>query len=75
VTAGAVQLVRIGERSGRLPALLRQAADLEEQAAARGVHALVTALEPALIIALAGFVALIAGALLQAIYAVRPGGL
>jgi general secretion pathway protein F len=72
-TPGAVQLVRIGERAGRLPELLEQAAVLEERAASARVHALVTALEPALIVGFALIVALVAGAVLQAIYGLRPG--
>jgi type II secretory pathway component PulF len=75
VTAATVQLVRVGERAGRLADLLEQAATLEERAAARRVHALVTALEPLLIVMFAAVVAFIAGALLQALYSVRPGGL
>lgn len=73
LTPGAIQLVRIGERSGRLAELLDGAAALEERAASRRLHALVTALEPALIVAFALLVALTAGALLQALYSVRPG--
>jgi type II secretory pathway component PulF len=75
LTPGAVQLVRVGERSGRLAEILEQAASLEERAATRRVHALVTALEPVLIVAFAAVVAFIAGALLQALYSVRPGSL
>jgi len=75
LTPGAVQLVRVGERSGRLAELLEQAAALEERAAGRRVHALVTAIEPVLIVAFAALVAFIAGALLQALYSVRPGAL
>ncbi len=73
LTAGAIQLVRVGERSGRLAELLAQAATLEERSAARRVRALVTALEPMLIVAFAAVVAFIASALLQALYSIRPG--
>ena len=75
LTPGASELVRIAERSGRLPDLLERSAVLEERAAARRVRSLVATLEPALIIAFAAVVALVAGALLQAIYSVRPGSL
>jgi len=75
LTPAAIRLVRIGERTGRLPDLLEQAAELEERTAARRVRALVTALEPAFIVAFAALVAFIAGAVLQALYAVRPGAL
>lgn len=73
-TAVVIQLTAIGEASGRLPPLLVKAADLESQVAERRVQALVTVLEPALIVAFAGVVAFVAAALLQAVYAVRPGG-
>jgi len=72
VTETTIQLAAIGEGSGRLPALLRQAAALEETQAATRLRSLVGLLEPALIIAFAAFVAFIAAALLQAIYSVRP---
>ncbi len=68
----AVELVAIGEGSGRLPALLAHAAQLEERDAARRLTMLVTFLEPALILVFAGLVAFVAAALLQAVYALRP---
>jgi len=73
ITEGAQQLVAIGEASGRLPALLAKAAQLEERDAERRLKALVTLLEPALILAFAGLVAFVAAALLQAVYSLRPG--
>lgn len=72
VTEMALQLATIGEGSGRLPALLRQAADLEEQLSERRLGTLVSLLEPALIIGFAAAVAFVAAALLQAVYSVRP---
>jgi len=72
VTETALQLAVIGEGSGRLPALLRQAAELEEQLGERQLRTLVSLLEPALIIAFAAVVAFVAAALLQAVYTVRP---
>ena len=73
LTPGALQLTAIGDRAGRLPDLLARAADLEEGVAERRLHALIGVLEPGLILAFAGVVAFVAGALLQAIYSVRPG--
>jgi len=70
----ALQLVAIGEGSGRLPALLAHAAQLEERDAERRLKTLVTFLEPALILAFAGLVAFVAAALLQTVYSLRPGG-
>ena len=75
ITEGAQQLVAIGEGSGRLPALLAKAAQLEERDAERRLKTLVTLLEPALILAFAGLVAFVAAALLQAVYSLRPGGM
>jgi len=71
-TPGTLQLVAIGEGSGRLPALLAHAAQLEERDAERRLKTLVTFLEPALILVFAGLVAFVAAALLQAVYALRP---
>ncbi len=72
VTPLAIQLAAIGEGSGKLPALLAKAAELEERDAERRLKTLVGFLEPALIVAFAGLVAFVAAALLQAVYAVRP---
>jgi type II secretory pathway component PulF len=57
-----------------VPALLAQAAELEQREAERRLATLVTFLEPALILAFAGLVAFVAAALLQAVYSLRPGG-
>jgi len=47
--------------------------NLAAQEAERGLRLLVTALEPALIVAFGGMVAFTAAALLQAVYSLRPG--
>lgn len=72
VTAMTARLVRAGEATGRLPALLDHSARLERDRVGRTVTTAVRALEPALIIAFAGLVGIVAIALLQAVYAVRP---
>lgn len=72
LTTGALQLAAIGEGSGRLPALLAKAAELDEREAERRLKTLVSFLEPALILLFAGLVAFVAAALLQAVYALRP---
>jgi general secretion pathway protein F len=72
LTEGALHLLTIGEQSGRLPALLEKAAELEEQEAERRLKVVVTALEPMLIVGFAGVVAFVAAALLQAIYGIAP---
>jgi general secretion pathway protein F len=74
-TATATQLTEIGEQSGRLADLLLKASALEQQEAERRVRALVSVLEPALILLFAAIVAFVAAALLQAIYSIRPEGL
>lgn len=73
VTTTGARLVRAGEESGRLAAMLGHASRLEGDRAARVTRTTVRLLEPLLIIVFGGVVALIAGALLQAVYSVRPG--
>jgi general secretion pathway protein F len=68
------KLVRAGEESGRLPAMLTHAAKIEQQEADQVVKTAVRLLEPLLLLTFASVVALIAAALLQAIYSVRPTG-
>lgn len=74
LTETALQLLAVGEGSGRLPGLLAKAADLDDRDAERRLTALVTFLEPALILMFAALVAFVAAALLQAVYSLRPGG-
>ncbi len=71
-TPAAVRLIRAGEESGRLSSMLSHAARIEQQRADRVVRAAVRMLEPMLLLTFASVVALIAAALLQAIYSVRP---
>src|SRR6266516_108619 len=73
LTASALQLVMVGESSGRVAEMAVGAGNLAAQEAERGLRALVTALEPALIVAFGGLVAFTAAALLQAVYSLRPG--
>ena len=70
-----VQLLAVGEASGRLGEMALRAGDLAAQEAERGLKTLVTILEPALIVAFGGLVAFVAAALLQAVYSLRPGGM
>lgn len=72
LTPTALQLLAVGEQSGRVGAVLLKAADLDESRAERSLRVLVGFLEPALIIVFAGMVAFVAAALLQAVYSVRP---
>jgi general secretion pathway protein F len=71
-TLTATRLARAGEESGRLASMLGHAARIEQQRTDRTVKTAVRMLEPILLLAFAGMVALVAAALLQAIYSVRP---
>lgn len=66
------KLIRAGEESGRLAAMLSHAAKIEQHGADQIVKTAVRMLEPILLLTFASVVALIAAALLQAIYSVRP---
>lgn len=72
-TPTAVRLIRTGEETGRLAPMLAHAARIESARAEQRVRSLVRVMEPAMIIAFGGVVALVAAALLQAVYSVRPG--
>jgi general secretion pathway protein F len=71
-TLTAIRLVRAGEESGRLPAMLAHAARIEQQRVDQAIRAAVRMLEPSILLLFAGMVAVIAAALLQALYSVRP---
>lgn len=71
-TPTAVRLVRAGEETGRLAAMLDQASRLESSRAEASVHTAVKAVEPVMILLFGGMVALVAAALLQSVYSVRP---
>ena len=72
-TPTVVRLVRAGEQSGQLSAMLMHAARLESERVEQMVRGAVRLLEPILILIFGGIVALVAAALLQAVYSVRPG--
>jgi type II secretory pathway component PulF len=72
VTPTAARLIRAGEESGRMAPLLEHAARIERHRAERTIARSVRLLEPSLILAFAGVVGVVAMALLQAVYAVRP---
>lgn len=74
VSPTTAKLVRAGEETGRLPSMLTHAAKIEQQGADQVVKTAVRMLEPMLLLTFASVVALIAAALLQAIYSVRPAG-
>ena len=74
LSPSALQLVAVGESSGRLAFMSERAGDLAAQEAERGLRTLVAMLEPSLVVVLGGLVAFVAAALLQAVYSIRPGG-
>ena len=65
------QLVGVGEAASELPTFLLKAAELLDDRTARAAQRLATLAEPALILVLGAVVALVAFALLQAIYGVN----
>lgn len=73
LSPAAVQLLEVGEQGGRVAELSARAAQLTAQDAERGVRRFVALLEPALIVGFGGGIALVAAALLQAVYSLRPG--
>jgi general secretion pathway protein F len=72
VSETAIRLTRAGEESGRLASMLGHAGRLERDRAGRITRGAVRVLEPLLIVLFGGVVAIVAGALLQAVYSVRP---
>jgi len=67
------QLVALGEETGRLADFLLKAAELLEKKTERALERLVALVEPAMIVGFGGIVAVVALALLQAIYGVNAG--
>ncbi len=65
------QLVALGEDAGRLSDFLLKAAELLERKTERTLERLVALVEPAMIVGFGGIVAVVALALLQAIYGVN----
>jgi general secretion pathway protein F len=67
------QLVALGEEAGALANFLLKAAELLENKTERSLERLVALVEPAMIVGFGGIVAVVALALLQAIYGVNAG--
>jgi general secretion pathway protein F len=68
----AIRLTRAGEESSNLTRMMNHVAKLEHDRAARLVRTATRVLEPTLVICIGGLIALVAAALLQAVYSVRP---
>lgn len=72
LTTTAVRLVRVGEETGELAAMLEHAARIESDGALSKLQRLIRMVEPAMILMFGGVVVIVAAALLQAMYSVRP---
>ena len=72
IPAGAIQLVRAGEATGELASMLTYAARIDRERSEAEVKRLVRLIEPSLILFFGALIALVAAALLQAVYSVRP---
>lgn len=72
LTPLAIRLVGAGEQGGQLPQMLAHASQLEDERARLTIRSAVRLIEPGLILVFGGLVALVAAALLQAVYSVRP---
>lgn len=72
LTTTALKLIRAGEETGQLSSLLAHAGRIEGDRAQQRIRGLVRLLEPLLIVGFGLVVAVVAAALLQAVYSVRP---
>lgn len=72
LTIAAVRLIRAGEESGRVSAMFLHAARMESERARELTRGAVRLVEPSLILVFGAIVAIISGALLQAVYAIHP---
>jgi general secretion pathway protein F len=70
-----IQLVALGEESGKLSDFLLKSAELLERRTERALERLVALVEPAMIVTFGAIIAVVALALLQAIYGVNSGSL
>ena len=67
-----VEMVSLGEESGRLADALDRAATAAESELRRGLERLLRLVEPTMIVVFGGIVGFVALAMLQAIYGVKP---
>ncbi len=72
LSSSALQLAGVGESSGQLGAMLSRAARVVGDQTERSLRTAVGLLEPLLVVVLGGLVAIVAAALLQAVYSIRP---
>lgn len=72
LTPVALRLLRAGEESGQLGVMCSEASRVDQEDAERLIRRATGLVEPVFILAFGGLVALVATALLQALYGVRP---
>jgi general secretion pathway protein F len=73
ITPTALQVLSVGDASGRLGPMALRAGDLAAAEAEGRLHLLVSLLEPGMVVLFGALVAFTAAALLQAVYSLRPG--
>jgi general secretion pathway protein F len=72
LTPTAIRLVRVGEETGALADMVAHAARIEASQALQRLQRFTRGLEPVLILLFGGLVMIVAAALLQAMYGLRP---
>jgi type II secretory pathway component PulF len=70
----ALQLLAVGEASGQLGVMAERGSRLVRADAERRLRTAAGMIEPLLILVFGGLISLVAAALLQAVYSLRPGG-
>ncbi len=72
VRSAVLQLIRAGEATGEMGQMLRTASTLEAEWSGARIRSITGLIEPALILFFGALIAIVASALLQAVYAIRP---
>lgn len=72
MTPAVVRLIRVGEESGQLAHMLRHAARIEANHHTERLRRMIRLVEPVMILFFGGVVMLVAAALFQAMYGLRP---
>jgi type II secretory pathway component PulF len=70
---GSIVLIGLGESSGRLSDMLLRSGDAARIEAERSLDLALTLLEPGVILFFGGMIAVVAAAMFQAVYSLRPG--
>lgn len=69
-----VRLAALGDASGKLGEMLSKAGELAMTEGERRIQSMISLIEPVMILGFALVIGFVAAALLQAVYALRPGG-